>query len=161
MRDRHDLCALGETAQRIGNAMCRLAAYAGVDLVEDHRLAARHSRDGERNARELTAGRRLGDWGERQSGVRTDEERNFVEPGLTRIPLPQLCDELAFAQTYSDELPRHLLGEARSCLPPRSPKLSREPVDISLGGSQRFQDRCSRIEAVVDRLQLHARLGGT
>jgi len=49
-RDRHDLGALAEPPQRVGDAVRGLSADACVDLVEDHRLAACDCGDGERDA---------------------------------------------------------------------------------------------------------------
>src|SRR5207244_3431016 len=120
MRDRHDLGPLGESAQRVADPVRRLAADAGVDLVEDHRLTTRHGGDRESDARELAAGGGLRNRTERQTRVRPYEERNLVETGLARISLPQLGDELALTQAYSDELARHVLREASSRLAPRS-----------------------------------------
>ena len=50
-------------------------ADAGVDLVEDERLASCDGRERERDPRELAARRRLRDGAERKAGVRADEER--------------------------------------------------------------------------------------
>ena len=75
VRDRDDLRAVGEAAQRLADGVRGLAADAGVDLVEHHRLAAADGRDRERDPRQLAARRGLGDRPERQAGVRPDEER--------------------------------------------------------------------------------------
>ena len=40
VRDRHDLRALGEPLQKLADGVRRFAADAGVDLVEDERVAA-------------------------------------------------------------------------------------------------------------------------
>src|SRR4051794_34475448 len=55
VRDRDDLCALGEPLQRLPDRMRRAAADARVDLVEDEGLAAAYGRDGEGDPRELAA----------------------------------------------------------------------------------------------------------
>ena len=89
-----------------------LSADAGVDLVEDHCLAASHGRDRECDARELAAGGGLCHRGERQTWVRPDQERNLVGPGLAGISLTQLGHELAFTQTDAGQLTRDLLRKA-------------------------------------------------
>src|SRR4029079_16283562 len=61
VRDRHDLGALGQAAQRLADRVRGLAADTGVDLVEDHRLAAADRCDREGDPRELAAGGRLRD----------------------------------------------------------------------------------------------------
>ena len=84
VRDRDDLRAAGEPAQRLADGVRGLAADAGVDLVEDHRLAAADGRDRERDPRQLAARGGLGDRPERQAGVRAHEERDLV--GARRRP---------------------------------------------------------------------------
>ena len=111
MRDRQHLRALTEAAQDVGDAMRGDASDAGVDLVEDDGLASRDRGDRERDARELSARRRLGDGRERQPGVRTDEEHRLVRPGRPRLALPQLDMELALTHPEIDELARDRLGE--------------------------------------------------
>ena len=65
--------------QRLGDAMRGLAADAGVDLVEDHRLAARDGSDRQRDARELAARRGLRDGRKRQAAVQANEEGDVVD----------------------------------------------------------------------------------
>ena len=67
VRDREHLRALGEALQRRRDGVRRDAADAGVDLVEDERLAARDGRERERDPRELAARCRLGDRAEREA----------------------------------------------------------------------------------------------
>ena len=62
----------------------------GVDLVEDHRLAAADGRDRERDPGELAAGGRLGDRRERQARVRPDQECDLVRAGRARLALAEL-----------------------------------------------------------------------
>ena len=76
VRDRQDLRAAPRGAASVSPTACAvLAADARVDLVEDHRLAARDGGDRERDARQLAARGRLRGRRERQAGVRPDEER--------------------------------------------------------------------------------------
>ena len=125
VRDRHHLCALGQPAERLGDPVRRLAADAGVDLVEDHRLAARDGGDRQCDARELPARRGLGDRRERQSRVRPDEERH-----PRRRPSGRALALLARRRTrLRPSRPRRArrdrLGEARRGLPPRAAQLAR------------------------------------
>src|SRR4051812_857640 len=110
MRDRDHLRALGEAAQGAADGVCRLAADARVDLVEDEGLSAGNRGDRERDARELAAGRRLGDRGERHPRVRADQERGLVPPRRTRVALAQLDTELPVAHADVVQLVRHRFG---------------------------------------------------
>src|ERR671936_516810 len=58
VRDRDHLRALAQPLERLRNRVSRLAADAGVDLVEEHRLAAGDRRDRQRDPRQLAAGAR-------------------------------------------------------------------------------------------------------
>src|SRR5947209_9361065 len=60
VRDGDHLGPLGEAPQHAADRVRGLPADPGVDLVEHERLAARHGRDRERDARELAAGSGLG-----------------------------------------------------------------------------------------------------
>ena len=83
--DRQDLRAPGQPLQHAPDAMGRYAAHARVDLVQDERLAARDRRDGERDARQLAAGRGLGDGCEREPSVGPHEEHGLVGPRWPRL----------------------------------------------------------------------------
>src|SRR3954471_18257660 len=65
VRDRQDLGARGQPLERRGDRVCGASADAGVDLVEDERVAAAHRGEREGDAGELAARRRLGDGRER------------------------------------------------------------------------------------------------
>ena len=107
MGDRDDLCPLRQAPQRLADGVRSLAADAGVDLVEDERLAATDRRDGERDPRELAAGSGLGHRHEGQSAVGADQERDLVRAGRARFGLPPLDPELAVAKAD----PAELLGD--------------------------------------------------
>src|SRR5581483_10774059 len=113
VRDGDDLRALGQTPEHASDGIRRLPADAGVDLVEDECLAARDGGDRERDARELPTGRRLGDGGEREAGVGTDEEDGLVGAGGARVALPQLAHELALPHADVVQLGRDRIGERR------------------------------------------------
>src|SRR5207248_7606971 len=102
--DRDDLRPLAEPAERAADGVRRLAADAGVDLVEDHRRPAADSRDRERDARELPARGRLGDRRERQARVGTQEERDAVGAVRPGLGLGELDAELALAERDVAEL---------------------------------------------------------
>ena len=73
-------CARSARRRRTsGHTVRGHTADAGIDLVEDDRLASRDGRDRERDARELAARGRLGDGRERKPGVRADEEDRLVD----------------------------------------------------------------------------------
>ena len=112
VRDRDHLRALGEPLQRPADGVRRLAADAGVDLVEDQRLAARDRGDRERDARELAARRRLGDRartaGPRSGGRGRPPRRRPVAPGSRSR---ELADELALAHADVVQLGRDGVGE--------------------------------------------------
>src|SRR5439155_23675941 len=76
--DRDDLGACREPAEGLADSVGSASADAGVDLVEDQRLASAHRRDRKRDARELAARGGLGDRRERQSGVWADQEAGLV-----------------------------------------------------------------------------------
>ena len=105
-----------------------LAADAGVDLVEDERLAAGDRRDRERDAGELAARRGLGDRAERQARVRADEEDRLVATGRAGLALAQLADELAVAHADVVQLGGDGVGERRRGGVPLGAELERERV---------------------------------
>ena len=76
--DRDDLGVPGEPAERVSDRMRGPAADPGVDLVEDHGLAACDGGDRERDPGELAARGRLGDRPEGQPCVRADREPRLV-----------------------------------------------------------------------------------
>ena len=59
VRDRDHLRAPRQALQRLADRVRGLAADAGVDLVEDQRVAAGDRGDRQRNPRQLAAGRRF------------------------------------------------------------------------------------------------------
>jgi hypothetical protein len=86
MRDRENLRALREALECRRDGMGGDAADAGVDLVEDERLASRDGRERERNPRELPTRRGISDGREREAGIRPDEEGRLVRarrPGVS------------------------------------------------------------------------------
>ena len=92
-------CARAARRASVSATPCAVVpADAGVDLVEDHRLAAADRGDRERDARELAAGGGLGDRRERQARVRAGSgrppRRRRSAPGSRS---PQLDPELAVA----------------------------------------------------------------
>jgi hypothetical protein len=103
VRDRDHLCPFREAPQRLSDRVCRLAADARVDLVEDHRLPTADGCDGERDSRQLATRGRLGDRRKREARVRADQERDLVGPGRTRIALAELGLELAVAEADAVE----------------------------------------------------------
>ena len=107
VRDGQHLRPPGEPAQDVGHPVRGDAADPGVDLVEDHRLAARDGCDGEGDARELAARGRLGHGCERKPGVGADEEDHLVGARHPWLALPQLHVELALPQAEIGELVRH------------------------------------------------------
>ena len=111
VRDRQHLCALGEALQRRRDRVRSLAADAGVDLVEDHRLASSDGGDRERDARELAPGGGLRDRPEREPGVRADQENGLVDARRAGIALAQLDAELPLAHADAAQLLRDGVGE--------------------------------------------------
>ena len=107
VRDGQHLRPPGEPAQDVGHPVRGDAADSGVDLVEDHRLAARDGCDGEGDARELAARGRLGHGCERKPGVGADEEDHLVGARHPWLALAQLHVELALPQAEIGELVRH------------------------------------------------------
>ena len=107
------LRALAQPAQRLCDRMPGLAADSRVDLVEDQRhLPSCRGSECERDAAELAAGRGLGDRGEREAGVRADQERHCVRPSGAELALVKLDMELALAQADPAELGGDRGGEA-------------------------------------------------
>ena len=104
--DRDHLRAARRAAQRLGDAVGGRSADAGVDLVEDHRLAAADRGDRERDAGELAAGRGLGHRartaGPRSAGSGT---RASSAPRRARLALAQLDGELAVAHPHALRAP--------------------------------------------------------
>ena len=116
-------------------ARCR-AADARVDLVEDHRLAPADGGDRERDARELAAGRRLGD-GRRTAG------RRSAGSGTRLRRLRSRPDRARRSSTRNSPsprpTPRELLGDGRGeRLGGRSRRAAQcgvHAVDLGLGGA--------------------------
>src|SRR5688572_25943801 len=111
VRDRQYLRALGEPLERRGDRMGGHAADARVDLVEDEGLAAGHDGEGERDPRQLAAGRGVRDGCERETGVRPDEERRLVGAVRPDLALAKLDEELAFAHAERAKLVSDCLAE--------------------------------------------------
>ena len=111
VRDRDHLSALGEAAQRLGDAVRRDAADAGVDLVEDERLTARDDGERERHARELAARGRVGDRAEGHAGVGPDQEDGLVAAARPWFALLQLDAELALPHADALEVLGNGSGE--------------------------------------------------
>ena len=88
VRDREHLSALGEPLQRRGDGVRGHAADAGVDLVEDERLATSNSSERESDARELSSRGGVGDRREREAWIRPDEERHVIGSGRPDFALP-------------------------------------------------------------------------
>ena len=155
----------GEPGERVGDRVRRPPADAGVDLVEDdRRLPGRGVRDGpqrERDAGELAAGGRLGGGGERQAGVRADEERDAVAPGRARVALRQLDPELAVAHA---RVPGARRRRPRRRRPPRLARAAESSVASVLHPLLGLRERSlgvrQRIGAGLDLGELGAgRLG--
>src|SRR5437870_290070 len=102
VRDRDHLRALAGAREGPADRVGRLAADAGVDLVEDEGHPARDDGDRERNPRELATRCRVGDWGHRQSGIGTDQELHLVGPGHSELPFTEQRLDLtsAHSQTF-------------------------------------------------------------
>src|SRR5829696_6967270 len=133
VRDRHDLRTLAEASQRLRDGVRRLAADARVDLVEDERhLPARGGSDRQGDARELAAGGGLRNGCERQTGVRTDQERDGVRAHGGRLAFADLDVELALPEADPLELRRDGLRERLRRRAPRLPQLGGELVDPRL-----------------------------
>ena len=111
VRDRDHLRALREPLQGLRDRVRGLAADAGVDLVEDHRLPAGDRGDRERDARELAAGGGLGDRAERQARRSAGQEHRLVRAGRAGIALAQLDAELAVAHADAAQLLGDRVGE--------------------------------------------------
>ena len=142
MRDRHDLGALGETLERVGDGVRRRAADAGVDLVEDHRLAAADGRDRERHARELAARRRLRDRPEREAGVRADQEDRLVGAGRAGSRSRSSTRNSPSPRPTPTQLLRHRVGERRRRgSPARRAQLAVQPRDLRLRRGERLGGR--------------------
>ncbi len=160
MRDRDHLRPLRQPAQHAADGVRGLSADAGVDLVEDERLAARDRGDGERDARQLAAGGRLRDGRERHPRVGADEEDGVVGAGGAGVALAQLDEELPFTHADVVQLRRDRVGEGGSSGVPLRAKLGGERVDARLRLGERLRRRRRRVGAAVERGQLGARVGG-
>ena len=139
VRDRDHLRALGEPLEHVGDRVRGDAADAGVDLVEDHRLAARDGGDRERDARELAAGGGLGDRPERQPGFGRIRKRASSRAGRAELALararrgtrPSPMPTLA-------QLVRDRVGEPRRALGARGRESASASCSIAcLGGRER------------------------
>ena len=98
---------------------------AGSIVEDDGRLAGLGMGDraeGERDAGQLTSRRRRRDRRERQTGIRPDQERDFVDTRRTRIALADLDAEIAVTETEARELGPRGICERDSSFDPCSPK---------------------------------------
>ena len=97
--------------------MGRDASDSGIDLVEDERLSSRDGSEGESDAGELAARRRLGDRAERQARIRADPEDRLVPTGRPRITVAELDVELALPHADAPKVLGDRLGETgcRGC----------------------------------------------
>ncbi len=138
VRDRDHLGTSREAAKRLADRVRGLAADSGVDLVKHHRLAAGHSRDRERDPRELAARGGLGDRPEGQAGVRADEKHRLVGARRAGVDVPHLGAELPLTEAHADKLPPHGFGEARRGFAARRAKLCVHPIDLGLRSSHRI-----------------------
>ena len=125
-------------------ALRGLAADPGVDLVEDERLAARDRRDREGDARELAAGRGLGDRPERQARVRADEEHRLVAARRAGLALVELAHELALAHADVVQLRGDRIGERGRRGAPLGAQLVGERVRPRLGRARAPRPRPQR-----------------
>src|SRR5579862_1532105 len=157
MRDRDHLRPLGEAAEDAADGVGRLPADAGVDLVEHEGLAARDGRDRERDARQLAAGRRLGDRPERHARVRPDEEHRLVRSRDSRLALAQLAHELAVAHADVVQLGGDRLGERGGGRDALGAQPIRQLLDVRLRRLDRGGRAGDRIGAPVERGELLAR----
>ena len=131
VRDRDHLRPPGEAAERLADRVCGLAADAGVDLVEDHRLAAADRGDRKGDARELAAGRRLGTGPNgRPPFGRTEKTASSAPAGPGR-PRARRA-ELALAEPDAAELGRDRLREPRRGFAARLAEPGVETVDLGL-----------------------------
>ena len=110
MGDRHDLRLVGEPPQRLADRVVRLPADARVDLVEDHRLAAAHRCDRERDPRAPARSCRR-DRSEAPDRRSAHEERHLVASRCAQRTLVQPRDELTVGEADLPEARRHRLGE--------------------------------------------------
>ncbi len=139
----------------------RLAADAGVDLVEDHRLAAADRGDRERDARELAARGGLGDRRERQARVRADQERDLVGAGRAGVALaaarrgtrPRPCPTPRSSSATA-------AANGASASVRALAKLLRELATLRLGGRELLGGGARRIVALRERVELGPGLGG-
>ena len=148
MRDRQHLRALGEPLQRGRDGVRRDAADAGVDLVEDERLAARDRRQRKGDPRELAAGCRLGHRPERETRVRTDEEDGLVRAGRAGLALAKFDEELALPHPEPLQLARDRVRERTRVCAPDGAELLGERADACFRSRDRL---CGRRDRVVAR----------
>ena len=136
-----------------------LAADAGVDLVEDQRLAAADGCDCKCDAGELTARGGFGRRRKRQAGVGANEERHLVVPRRGRLALAQLNPELAFAQADAAKLlgdggRERLGGTLAGC-----PQLSRQRANPRFRFGKSPGRSRQGVGSSIHRLELGACLG--
>ena len=159
VRDRHDLRPLGESPQRLADGVRGLAADPGVDLVEDHRLAAADRGNRQRDAGELAARGGLGDRRKREARVRPDQERDLVGAARGRLPLAELDAELALAQSDPLQLLGDRGGKRVGGLTAGVAQLPAERRDLPLGVGERLGSGRGGIGLPFERLELGPRLG--
>ena len=153
---------LAEPLEGAADRVRRLAADAGVDLVEDHRLAAADRRDRERDARQLAARGRVGDRCERQArgsaGSGTTTSSAPVGPGSrSRSSTAELALPHAdAAQLLGDRL----LERAERARHARPGARTASSTGLRLRGGELLGGGAGRVVACLDRLQLAPGLGG-
>ena len=134
--------------QRGGDRVRGHAADAGVDLVEDERLAPGDGSERERDARELAARGGVGDRREREAGVRPDEERHLVGARSPRLALAKLDEELALAHAERGELLGDGIARSGSALASRAVRSSAASAFMrASASSHRALRRLDRIAA--------------
>src|SRR5579884_216278 len=157
--DRDDLGVLGEAPEQSPDGVGRLAAHAGVDLVEDERVPSGHGRKRERDPRELAAGGSLRDRREGKARVRADEEDGLVGPRGTGLgALAELADELAVAHADAAQLGGNRIRERRSRRVPLGAQLEAERPDTFFGRRELARGDLGRIRALFERSELGQRL---
>jgi hypothetical protein len=156
MCDRHDLSALREPLQCLGDTVRGLSSDTRVDLVEHHRLTARNRRDREGYARQLPAGGCFGNGRERQAAVGSDQEHDLIGARGPGLAFPQLRDELAFVEPDSDQLRRNCCCESRGRFVSCVMQLVAQSQRRLRGCRKCFGRHCCGIHALVDRVELGA-----
>ncbi len=156
--DRDHLGARGQAPERLAHGVRGLAADAGVDLVEHHRLAAADRGDRECDSRELPARGGLGHGPERKPGVRPHREGGLVRAGGAGSRVADVDPELALAETDAGELGRNGLGEPWSRVAARGPELCVDTVDLGLPGGDGIGSCACGVVPLRERVELDAGL---